>query len=67
MGAAEGSHPPDVSEGVERNVMARGDVEAVSFELLKRECFDVSQNARGSASVRTRNTLHVVGARLSAA
>ena len=24
MGTAEGSHPPDVSEGVERNVIARG-------------------------------------------
>ena len=67
MGFAEGKHPPDVSEGVERNVMARGDVGAISFGLLKRECFDVNQNARGSASVRTRNALHVVGARLSAA
>jgi len=25
MGFAEGKHPPDVSEGVERNVIARGD------------------------------------------
>jgi len=40
LGTAEGSHPPDVSEGVERNVIARGDVIIVSFGLLERECFD---------------------------